>query len=117
MSDDALVVRPAARLRGTPALPGDKSISHRALLLALLAEGESPDHGRRRRRGRAVDRGDRGRARRHASSGWPSVDGRVDYRVVSPGGDALTEPDAGARLRQLRDDRPPARRAPRRARR
>ena len=39
--DDALVVRPAARLRGTPALPGDKSIAHRALLLALLAAGES----------------------------------------------------------------------------
>ena len=38
---DDLVVRPAARLRGRPALPGDKSISHRALLLALLAEGES----------------------------------------------------------------------------
>ena len=40
-ADDVLVVRPAARLRGTPALPGDKSISHRALLLALLAAGES----------------------------------------------------------------------------
>ena len=39
--DDALVVRPAARLRGSPGLPGDKSISHRALLLALLARGES----------------------------------------------------------------------------
>ena len=55
MTDDALVVRPAARLRGSPSLPGDKSISHRALLLALLAEGESADHGGRRWRGRAVD--------------------------------------------------------------
>ncbi|HEX5241421.1 MAG TPA: 3-phosphoshikimate 1-carboxyvinyltransferase [Candidatus Limnocylindrales bacterium] len=37
----ALVVRPAAALRGSPRLPGDKSISHRALLLGLLAEGRS----------------------------------------------------------------------------
>ena len=41
MPSDAVVVRPATRLRGRPSLPGDKSISHRALLLALLAEGES----------------------------------------------------------------------------
>ncbi len=40
-SGEVLVVRTAARLRGRPALPGDKSISHRALLLALLAEGSS----------------------------------------------------------------------------
>ncbi|HET7181023.1 MAG TPA: 3-phosphoshikimate 1-carboxyvinyltransferase [Candidatus Limnocylindrales bacterium] len=32
-------IEPAARLRGELALPGDKSISHRALMLALLAEG------------------------------------------------------------------------------
>src|SRR5512142_1441148 len=36
-----LDVPSASVLRGTPALPGDKSISHRALLLALLAEGRS----------------------------------------------------------------------------
>jgi hypothetical protein len=34
-------VRPSARLRGELRLPGDKSISHRALLFAALAEGES----------------------------------------------------------------------------
>lgn len=39
--DAIVVVRPAARLRGEIRLPGDKSISHRALLLALLAAGES----------------------------------------------------------------------------
>jgi 3-phosphoshikimate 1-carboxyvinyltransferase len=38
-SDEALVVRPAARLRGRPALPGDKSISHRALIFGALAVG------------------------------------------------------------------------------
>ena len=39
--NEAAVVRPAARLRGEPGLPGDKSISHRALLLAALAAGDS----------------------------------------------------------------------------
>ncbi len=89
---DALVVRPAARLRGHPALPGDKSISHRALLLALLAEGVSRIEGAGdgadvrstagivAALGAAVER-----TREHA--------GRVDYRVVSPGGSALREPD------------------------
>jgi len=90
--DDALVVRPAARLRGRPALPGDKSISHRALLLALLAEGESHIAG-------AGDGEDV-----HSTAGVIAAlgarvervaerAGRVDYRVVSPGGDALVEPE------------------------
>ncbi len=35
------VVRHAARLRGTLRVPGDKSITHRALILAAIAEGES----------------------------------------------------------------------------
>lgn len=34
------VVRPASRLRGVPALPGDKSISHRSLLFSALSPGE-----------------------------------------------------------------------------
>jgi 3-phosphoshikimate 1-carboxyvinyltransferase len=92
MRDDALVVRPAARLRGSPALPGDKSISHRSLLLALLARGESTIA--------AAGDGDDVRStagivgalgatvERTAVTG-----GRVDYRVVSPGGDALVEPE------------------------
>ncbi len=86
--NEAAVVRPAARLRGEPGLPGDKSISHRALLLAALAAGDSridergrwrrrPDHG-------AVDRtaGGLGRAagrRRAAASRTAS------YRPVSTG--------------------------------
>ena len=40
-STDQVVVRPAARLRGELRLPGDKSISHRALMLSALALGES----------------------------------------------------------------------------
>ena len=91
-SDAALVVRPAARLRGSPALPGDKSISHRALLLALLAEGES-------RIAAAGDGEDvRSTAGIVAALGATvervrEAAGRVDYRVVSPGGDALAEPE------------------------
>ncbi len=90
---DDLVVRPAARLRGRPLLPGDKSISHRALLLALLAEGES----------RITSAGDGEDVRSTASvvrSLGATVervaerDGRVDYRVVSPGGGALAEPES-----------------------
>ncbi|MFA5338897.1 MAG: 3-phosphoshikimate 1-carboxyvinyltransferase [Candidatus Omnitrophota bacterium] len=34
-------IRPAKRLRGSLALPGDKSISHRAVMLASLANGTS----------------------------------------------------------------------------
>jgi 3-phosphoshikimate 1-carboxyvinyltransferase len=90
---DAIIIRPATRLRGRPALPGDKSISHRALLLALLAEGESL----------IVAAGDgadvRSTANLVASLGaeverLDEHGGRVDYRVRSPGGDALSEPAA-----------------------
>lgn len=35
------MLRPAARIRGEVTVPGDKSISHRALLLAALANGRS----------------------------------------------------------------------------
>ncbi|HYO42223.1 MAG TPA: 3-phosphoshikimate 1-carboxyvinyltransferase [Candidatus Limnocylindrales bacterium] len=93
MPTDAVVVRPAARLRGSPELPGDKSVSHRALLLALLAQGES----------RITAAGDGADVR--STAGVAAAlgatvervserDGRVDYRVISPGGGALTEPDA-----------------------
>ena len=72
-------------------MPGDKSVSHRALLLALLAEGES----------RITGAGD-GRDVR-ASAGVVAALGAVversgddprvvDYRVVSPGRAGLREP-------------------------
>jgi 3-phosphoshikimate 1-carboxyvinyltransferase len=88
---DVATVRPAARLRGELRLPGDKSISHRALILATLARGESTIEG-------AGDGADvRSTAGIMASLG-ASVervggDGRtIDYRVVSPGADGLVEP-------------------------
>jgi 3-phosphoshikimate 1-carboxyvinyltransferase len=40
-----LLVEPAVALRGDIAVPGDKSISHRALLLGSIAEGESEVEG------------------------------------------------------------------------
>ncbi|HEV2540397.1 MAG TPA: 3-phosphoshikimate 1-carboxyvinyltransferase [Frateuria sp.] len=39
------ISRPAGPLRGTLTVPGDKSISHRALMLGALAEGESHIRG------------------------------------------------------------------------
>ncbi len=88
----AATIRPALRLRGEPGLPGDKSISHRALLLAALAEGESRIDGAGdgqdvrttaaliERLGVVVER--------FAADGR-----RVGYRVVSPGVDGLAEAD------------------------
>ena len=93
---DAAVIAPAARLRGELELPGDKSISHRALMLATLAAGESRITGAGdgadvrstaaicRALGANVERLDVDRA------GGPTV----DYRVVSPGVDGLSEPAA-----------------------
>jgi 3-phosphoshikimate 1-carboxyvinyltransferase len=40
-----LIIHPSGPLRGTVAVPGDKSISHRALLLSALAEGDTTVHG------------------------------------------------------------------------
>jgi len=93
---DAARVAPAARLRGELRLPGDKSISHRALLLATLARGES----------RITGAGDGADVRSTAGimqalgasvalSARDAADDRnVDYRVVSSGADGLTEPAA-----------------------
>ena len=89
---DVTTVRPAARLRGELRLPGDKSISHRALLLAALASGE----------GHITGAGDGADVRSTAAAiralgatveVGPDADERnVAYHVVSPGADGLTEP-------------------------
>jgi 3-phosphoshikimate 1-carboxyvinyltransferase len=90
---DVAVVRPAARLRGELRLPGDKSISHRALMLAALAEGES----RIDRAGDGADvRSTAGIVRALGASVERARSGgrTVDYRVVSPGSEGLTEPSS-----------------------
>ena len=86
-------VAASARLRGELRLPGDKSISHRALLLAAIAAGESLIEG-------AGDGADvRSTAGIVAALG-AEVDRRpgdgptVTYRVISPGADGLREPAA-----------------------
>jgi 3-phosphoshikimate 1-carboxyvinyltransferase len=85
---DAVVIRHAARLRGELHLPGDKSISHRALMLATIAAGESRIAG-------AGDGADvRSTAGICAALGatierTDGAGGNVDYRIVSPGADGL----------------------------
>jgi 3-phosphoshikimate 1-carboxyvinyltransferase len=90
-ADPAARIRHAARLRGEVRLPGDKSISHRALIMAALAEGESLIHG-------AGDGADVRSTAGIIEALGATVerirdDGRnVDYRVISPGADGLHEP-------------------------
>jgi len=90
-SASALAVRPAPRLRGDVRPPGDKSVSHRALLLALLAEGESRISGASD--GRDVRASAAVAAALGATVERSGEDPRaVDYRVVSPGRAGLREP-------------------------
>jgi 3-phosphoshikimate 1-carboxyvinyltransferase len=93
-SPDVAVIRQAGRLRGELRLPGDKSISHRALMLATLAEGESRIAG-------AGDGADiRSTAAVCAALGatvertGDDESGNAGYRVISPGVDGLHEPAA-----------------------
>src|SRR5687767_12335575 len=88
---EVALVRRADRLRGELRLPGDKSVSHRALLFAALAEGES----------RILGAGDGADVRSTAGivralgvevERTREGSGTVDYRVVSPGVDGLVEP-------------------------
>lgn len=88
---DVAEVRPATRLRGVLRLPGDKSVSHRALILAALAAGDSHITGA----GDGADvRSTAGIARAlGVSVERVARDGRtVDYLVRSPGADGLTAP-------------------------
>jgi 3-phosphoshikimate 1-carboxyvinyltransferase len=101
---DAVVVRPAARLRGELVVPGDKSVSHRALMFSTLAAGTSRIGGAGdgadvrstagicRALGATVERLDAGDAAGGRDSGSGGPVAAVDYRVVSPGVDALVEP-------------------------
>ena len=84
----------AARLRGELVVPGDKSISHRALMLALLADGVT----------RITGAGDGADIRSSAAivrelgatvERAPAASGNVDYVVGSAGAAAVREP-AGA---------------------
>ena len=93
ITTDVATVRPAARLRGELRLPGDKSVSHRALIFATLAAGESrisgSGDGADIRSTAGIMRALGATVERMTSDGH-----NADYRVVSPGADGLTEPDA-----------------------
>jgi 3-phosphoshikimate 1-carboxyvinyltransferase len=96
LQSDIAVVAAARRLRGELTLPGDKSVSHRALMLATLAAGESritgAGDGADIRSTAAICRALGATVDRLA----PDVPGgsNVDYHVVSPGIDGLAEPAA-----------------------
>jgi 3-phosphoshikimate 1-carboxyvinyltransferase len=100
-STEATIVAPARRLRGELILPGDKSISHRALMLAALARGRSSITGAGdgadirssaavcRALGVLVERAPRA----GSDDGAPAAP-TVDYVVDSPGVDGLHAPEA-----------------------
>ena len=76
----------ARRLRGELRLPGDKSISHRALILAALADGREPDRGCRRRGRRALDgRGHGGARGDRRSDRGRRADGRLPGGLAGRG--------------------------------
>ena len=87
----ATAVEPSRRLRGDLELPGDKSISHRALMVGLLADGETRISG-------AGDGADvRSTAAIVATLGadvdrLPGRAGNVDYVVRSRGAAAVAQP-------------------------
>ena len=92
LATDVATIRPAPRLRGELHLPGDKSISHRALIFATLAAGDSRIRGA----GDGADVRSTAGVMRALGARVERVrdDGRtVDYDVSSPGADALDEPD------------------------
>ncbi|MGA3031003.1 MAG: 3-phosphoshikimate 1-carboxyvinyltransferase [Candidatus Limnocylindrales bacterium] len=86
------LVSRATRLRGEPRLPGDKSISHRALILAALSEGDvsisGAGDGRDVRATAGIVAALGATVERVAEDGL-----NVDYRVSSPGASALHEPE------------------------
>jgi 3-phosphoshikimate 1-carboxyvinyltransferase len=102
VAGDVAVVAPAGRLRGELRLPGDKSISHRGLMLALLARGESRIRGAgggadvRSTAGIVAALGAAVDVERGGATGPSGLDSNgaetVSYHVTSPGIDHLREP-------------------------
>jgi 3-phosphoshikimate 1-carboxyvinyltransferase len=97
--EDVAEITAASRLRGQVRLPGDKSLSHRTLMLAALASGEShirgASDGADVRSTAAVLRALGVEVERSAAddrAARPTGQGRVAYRVVSGGHAALVQP-------------------------
>jgi 3-phosphoshikimate 1-carboxyvinyltransferase len=98
-SAETAIVSPAARLRGEIVLPGDKSVSHRALMFATLAAGTSrvsaAGDGADIRSTAGICRALGATVTRLAAvrpDGAPSA--TVDYVIESPGVDGLGRPSA-----------------------
>ena len=92
-------IEPAARIDGHIAVPGDKSISHRAVLSGRSAEGETPSAVRPLRRHRV----DRPRVRALGVAGRRG--GRRHARVTGAGLRGLAGAGRADRLRQRRHAR------------
>ena len=105
----------AARLRGELRLPGDKSISHRALMLAALAAGESRIEGAGDGADVRSTAGIVARARGRRSSASPRTAGPSPTGSSRPAPTACASPSGDPRLRQLRDEPAADRRDARRA--
>jgi 3-phosphoshikimate 1-carboxyvinyltransferase len=84
-------IEPASRLAGELRLPGDKSISHRALMLALLANGESRVTGASDGADVRSTAGILGKLGARVQRA-PGDAGNVDYVVASAGGPGLRRP-------------------------
>ncbi len=105
-----LTASPSARLSGRIRVPGDKSISHRALILGALATGTTRITGLLEAEDVAGHRAGRGGARRRGGT----VERR--RRGEGPRGRRLARPVRAARLRQFRHRQPPHARRRRRPR-
>ena len=95
VGETSVVVEPVPRLVGHLAVPGDKSISHRAVLIGAICDGETRDHGLRalgRHRG-----DDRRRARARASRSTSTATTRC--ASSGRGCDGLVAPGRADRLR------------------
>ena len=92
----ALVVDGGTPCRGTIHTPGEKSISHRAVLIGALAEGASVIHG-------LSDGADVAASLAAVEAMGAGVERHDDGTVVVHGGRGSTPPPRGAaRLRELR---------------
>ena len=89
---DRLSASASGALRGRIAVPGDKSISHRALILAALAEGESRIEG-------LLEGQDVLATAAAVRAFGASVERRGDARIVEGG--AWRSPEGDDRLRQF----------------
>ena len=81
--DTTVTIEPTGPLKGTIAVPGDKSVSHRSLLLGALADGPSRITG-------LLRSGDVQATQRVVEALGATVTDHGDHHVLAPG--ALTEP-------------------------